>query len=49
MWTFDEMPPQVDFDKTVPLPEGRPTGLPLAIVLFLALIAAAALAERYLG
>jgi len=48
MRTFDEMPP-VDFDKTVPLPEGRPTGLPLAIVLFLVLIAAAALAERYLG
>ena len=48
MRTFDEMPP-VDLDKTVPLWEGKPTGLPLAIVLLLLLVAAAALAERYLG
>jgi len=48
MWAFDDMPP-VDFDKTVPLQEGKPTGLPLAILAFAALLLTATLAERYLG
>jgi hypothetical protein len=48
VWTFDETPPQVDFDKTVPLGQGKPTRLPLAISIFAVLMLVAALAERYL-
>jgi len=48
MWTFDETPPQVDFDKTVPLDGGTPTRLPLAAAIVFVLILVAALAERYL-